>query len=119
MKIVVPVADEKGDKLSEHFGRAPYFAVFEVSTAGIQEEGIYPNKSDHFGGTGHPPEQIIGLGAEVVISMGMGQRAIAQFQDANVAVLKAETDEMLEALRSYQKGELTELTEGCLHAHNH
>ena len=57
MKVVVPVADEKGDKLSEHFGRAPYFAVFEVSTAGIQEEGIYPNKSDHFGGTGHPPEQ--------------------------------------------------------------
>jgi predicted Fe-Mo cluster-binding NifX family protein len=118
VKIVIPVADGKADRFSEHFGRAPYFAVYDVLGDNIVEKGIFPNTSDHFGGSGHPPELILGLGAEVVISMGMGMRAISSFQEANVAVLRSDTPSAEEALQMYRIGELEELTEGCLHSHD-
>ena len=119
MKVVIPVEDEEAMSLSEHFGRAPYFAVYDVTDDTSKDVGVYPNDSDHFGGSGHPPERIMELGAEVVISMGMGMRAIKMFQEVGVAVLKAEMSDTSKALMSYQKGELMELTEGCLHAHEH
>lgn len=119
VKVVVPVSDETGDRLSEHFGRAPFFAVYMVTSSKIEEKGVVPNKSDHFGGKGHPPELIIAMGAEVVISLGMGIRAIHEFQNANVAVLKSQTEKTSEALELYQEGKLEELTQGCLHGHDH
>ena len=119
VRIVIPVVDEEGWVLSEHFGRAPFFAVYQVNGSNIAEKEVFPNRSDHFGGSGHPPEYILGLGAEVVISLGMGMRAINEFQKSGVAVLKSETVKSEEALQFFQQGKLKELTEGCLHSHEH
>jgi predicted Fe-Mo cluster-binding NifX family protein len=46
----------------------------------------------------------------------MGMRAINMFQDMGVAVLQAKRERSEENLDLFIKGELTELTEGCLHA---
>ncbi len=40
VKIVIPVADEKGERVSAHFGRAPYFAWFEVESGNIVDRGV-------------------------------------------------------------------------------
>lgn len=119
VKIVIPVADEKGDTVSAHFGRAPYFAWYQVSEGKVVDRGVAPNDSSHFGGQGLPPERMMALGADIVISAGMGQRAISMFQNSTVAVLQALDASVEKSIQHYVEGKLTELTEGCLHAHDH
>lgn len=119
VKIVIPVTDETGDTVSAHFGRAPYFAVYKVLDGKIVEKGVSPNDSSHFGGQGLPPERMMALGADIVISAGMGQRAISMFQESTVAVLQALEASVENSIQDYVDGKLTELTEGCLHDHEH
>ena len=121
MRIVIPVEEDKGvdSRLSEHFGRAPFFAVFELDEDGkISNQKVVPNESEHFGGTGFPPDRILQLKPDAVITFGMGPRALSQFQEAKVAVLRANSDTVNGVISSYVKDELEELTEGCHHAHH-
>jgi predicted Fe-Mo cluster-binding NifX family protein len=119
VKIVIPVVDEEGERLSAHFGRAPFFAWFEVKDGKVVERGVVPNDSEHFGGVGLPPERIGMLKPDAVVTTGMGMRAISMFQQMSVAVLKAKREKSTENLELFARGELQELTEGCLHAHGH
>ena len=59
------------------------------------------------------------LGAEIVISAGMGQKAISMFQEKNLPVLQAVNESVEASIQDYVEDKLTELTEGCLHAHDH
>ena len=119
VKIVIPVADGKGDYVSAHFGRAPYYAWYQVEEGKIVDRGVAPNDSSHFGGQGLPPERMMALGAEVVISAGMGMKAIMMFQEKNLPVLQALNESVEVSIQDFVDGKLTELTEGCLHAHDH
>lgn len=118
-RVVIPVTDDNGEVLHDHFGRAPFYAWFDIDDEELIETGVVPNDSEHFGGTGYPPERIKDLGGDVVITLGMGMRAIRKFQDADVAVLRSETREVEESLVKFINEELEELTEGCLHDHKH
>ncbi|MCD6504967.1 hypothetical protein J7K52_06320 [Candidatus Bathyarchaeota archaeon] len=71
-----------------------------------------PNVSEHFGGVGRPPDRILELRPNVLITYGMEPRALRIFQGAGVAVLRT-VEEVLEA---FKENRLEELTEGCLHA---
>ena len=116
MRIVIPVIDDRGadSLLSEHFGRAPFFAVFELSEDGrILAQGAAPNNSKHFGGVGLPPDRILRLKPDAVITYGMGPRALSRFQHARVAVLGANSNVVRDVLSAYVRNELEELTEGC------
>jgi predicted Fe-Mo cluster-binding NifX family protein len=119
VKLVIPVEEESGETLSAHFGRAPYFAWYIVESGKVKESGVVPNDSEHFGGTGSPPEKIRSLGGEVVVSQGMGMRAIQMFQSFNIAALQATNPRSLDNVDAFIRGELQELTQGCLHAHEH
>jgi predicted Fe-Mo cluster-binding NifX family protein len=115
-RVVVPVLDEVGisSKLSPHFGRAPFFAVVEIETNGeILNLRFQPNRSEHFGGAGRPPDIILGFEPNAVITFGMGPRAMQRFQMAGVAVMQATSENLDEVLAAFAKEELNELTEGC------
>jgi predicted Fe-Mo cluster-binding NifX family protein len=115
-RIVIPVVDESGldAALSEHFGRAPYFAVIELDSNGhVVNQKTVPNTSEHFGGTGHPPERILQFKPNALITYGMGPRALNIFQEAGVAVLRANTNMVKGVINAYKNEELEELTEGC------
>ncbi|MCK4433929.1 NifB/NifX family molybdenum-iron cluster-binding protein [Candidatus Bathyarchaeota archaeon] len=119
VRLVVPVEDtnDLNARLSQHFGRAPYFAVVELDENGkTLSLQMVPNKSEHLGGMGKPPEIIIGLNPNAVITYGMGFRALNMFQNANVAVLQTNKDFVKDVIDAYNKDELVELTEGCHHA---
>jgi len=116
VRIVIPVADERGERLSGHFGRAPYFAWYELREGAIVDRGLVPNDSEHFGGTGLPPDRILQLRPDAVITVGMGPRALDRFQSEGVAVLQAAGSRAEENIELFLRGELRELTEGCLHA---
>jgi len=118
-RIVVPVVEERGlnARLSEHFGRAPYFAVIDLDENGsISSQRTVSNISEHFGGTGRPPDRILQLRPTVLITYGMGPRALGIFQNARVAVLRANANTVEGVVAAYNNDELEELTEGCHHA---
>ncbi len=118
-RIVIPVVDNSGlnSRLSEHFGRAPYFMVVEINSKGeiLSVEAI-PNTSEHFGGFGRPSDRILQLKPTAVITYGMGPRALNIFQQARVAVLRANAATVREIIEAYKRNELEELTEGCREA---
>jgi len=120
-RIVVPVLDESGlnARLSEHFGRAPYFAVVDLDeNARISSQRAVPNTSEHFGGTGLPPDRILQLRPNALITYGMGPRALAIFQNARVPVLRANANTVKDVIAAYNNDALEELTEDCHHAHH-
>lgn len=122
MRLVIPVLDDNNlnAQLSEHFGRAPYFLVLDVDeTGGISYQRIVANVSEHFGGVGRPPDRILQLRPNVLITYGMGPRALNIFQNARVAVLKANANTVRNVVLAYNNDELEELTEGCHQARHH
>jgi predicted Fe-Mo cluster-binding NifX family protein len=119
VRIAIPVEDANGlnARLSQHFGRAPYFAVVELDENGkVLNLQMVPNKSEHFGGMGKPPEILMSLRPNAVITYGMGPRALNMFQSANIAVLQTNKDFVKDVIEAHNRDELVELTEGCHHA---
>ena len=118
-RIVIPVIEDSGleSRLSEHFGRAPYFMVVEIDSKGeiVNVEAV-PNTSEHFGGFGRPPDKILQLRPTALITYGMGPRALSIFQQARVAVLRANASTVREVIEAFKRNELEELTEGCREA---
>jgi len=114
-RIVVPAEDGNGlnARLSEHFGRAPYFIVVELENGNIINVQAVPNESEHFGGFGLPSDRILQFRPNAVITYGMGPRALSIFQGAGVAVLKANADTVKDVVEAYRQNKLEELTEGC------
>jgi predicted Fe-Mo cluster-binding NifX family protein len=122
VRIVIPVLDESGvnAKLSEHFGRAPYFAVIDLDDNGrILSQKTVANTSEHFGGTGLPPDRILQLRPNALITYGMGPRALKIFHEAKVAVLRADVNTVRDVLAAYNEDKLQELTKGCHQARHH
>ncbi len=74
------------------------------------------NEGEHFRGKGRPADRILQLKPDAVIVYGMGPRALSIFQQAKVAVLKANSNVVRDLISSYVRDELEELTEGCRQA---
>ena len=113
MIIAIPVTDESASRVSEHLGKSPYFVWYSLENGKIVDRGKVPNDSVHFGGSGTPPEKIVKLGANVVVSYGMGAVALSRFKEKNVLVLEAVSPSPIQNIAAYTKGELKELTKGC------
>ena len=116
VKVVVPVVDEKGMNalLSEHFGRAPFFAVVDINEKGeVVGVTTISNVSEHFGGSGQRADFILQLKPNAIITYGMGPRGLNIYQSVRVAVLRANANTVREVIAAYNKDELEELTEGC------
>jgi len=121
-RIVVPVSDDRGidAQLSQHFGRAPFFAIIDLDEEGqVIGQGTIANTSEHFGGVGNPSDRILQLQPRALITYGMGPRALRLFQNAGVAVLRTEANTVREVVRAYNNDELQELTQGCHQARHH
>jgi predicted Fe-Mo cluster-binding NifX family protein len=118
-RIVVPVVDESGlnAQLSQHFGRAPFFAVVELSeNSEIVNVKTVSNIGEHFGGSGQRADFILQLKPNAIITYGMGPRGLNIYQSVRVAVLRANANTVKEVIDAYKSDRLQELTEGCHHA---
>jgi predicted Fe-Mo cluster-binding NifX family protein len=121
-RIVVPVSDDRGidAQLSQHFGRAPFFAIIDLDEEGhVIGQRTIANTSEHFGGVGLPPDRILQLKPKALITYGLGPKALRVFQNAGVAVLRTEANTVRDVVRAYNNNELQELTQGCHQAHHH
>jgi predicted Fe-Mo cluster-binding NifX family protein len=122
VRLVVPISEEKGinSQLSQHFGRAPFYAVIDLDEkAQIIGSKTIANTSEHFGGVGLPPDRIVQLKPDALVTYGLGSKALRMFQDAGVAVLRTDANNVKDVVNAYKANELQELTHGCHHAQHH
>lgn len=113
MKIAVPTDD--GKTISQHFGRAQSFVIFEVESGEITSKQLIESNTPHSGshsGQGHDAGgwfMSALQGCEVVIVTGMGRRAIAHFESAGIKPVFTEVRNAEEAVKAYSQGTLKSL----------
>ena len=87
MKIAFATDDNMGldAVLSHHFGRCPYYVVVDIDGKEIKDvEAVKNPFYESHGQTGDVPSFIHSLGVDVIISGGMGPKAIGFFQQLGI-----------------------------------
>lgn len=109
MRIVVTAQTDQGlnAPVAQHFGHAPFFTIVDADAAEVSAVQTVANPFLE----GHQPGQIPGyvheLGGEVMLSGGMGGRAIAFFNQFGIAAATGATGSVAESIAAFLDGRLT------------
>jgi predicted Fe-Mo cluster-binding NifX family protein len=110
MKIAITAENNNGleGKVAQHFGHAPYFILVDVENGQVTATQSVANPFVN----GHAPGQIPGFiqqqNADVMLSGGMGGRAIQFFEQAGIKAATGASGTIRQALESYLGGKLSE-----------
>ena len=124
MKIAVSVETNNGleSVVAHHFGRCPFFALVDVDENEITAIEVIDNP--YFGA--HQPGQVPGFihqqNADVMLSGGMGGRAIQFFQQFGIQAATGASGTVKTALENFFGGKLNEAApckESVEHGHDH
>jgi predicted Fe-Mo cluster-binding NifX family protein len=111
MKVCIPTTDDNGlgGRLSEHFGRCPFFTLVDVGTGRVE---ILPNgRPDHESGEcGGALGLLAHRSVQAVVCRGMGRRALDRLGGVGLPVLRTEAWSVAEAVREFRAGALSPLT---------
>ncbi|MBT3315596.1 MAG: NifB/NifX family molybdenum-iron cluster-binding protein [Anaerolineae bacterium] len=110
MKIAITAENSDGlnSAVAQHFGRAPYFILVDVEKEEITETNAIPNPFAAKHEPGQVPDFIRDQGAKVMVSGGMGGRAIQFFEQAGIEVATGARGTVRQALEKFFGGELAE-----------
>lgn len=108
MKIAITAETAAGldSPVAQHFGHAPHFVLVQLENDGVKATEVVANPFAESHEPGQIPTFIQQQGAEVMISGGMGGRAIAFFQEAGVQTATGATGTVRDALQAYLSGTL-------------
>lgn len=115
MKVCVPTENDSGMKSTAygHFGSAPFFTVVDTESGKVEVIQNANDQREH--GTCSPMRHLVSRGIDAVICRGMGRRAIASLEQANVGVYVTDREIVSEIVESVRKGEVRRLSaeEAC------
>lgn len=108
LKIAIATLDADGleAQVSPHFGRCPYFALAEVEGQEVQGVEMVANPYYPHHEPGQVPAFIHSLGARVMLSGGMGGRAVAFFREYGIEPATGAAGTVRESLARYLAGDL-------------
>lgn len=119
MKIAVTAENNRGldSQVAQHFGHAPYFILVDVDDGALTGvQGL----ANPFAGA-HEPGQIPAFiqqqQVEVMLSGGMGGRAIQFFEQAGIQAVTGATGTVRQALESFLGGKLRDAAPCAEHGH--
>jgi len=124
IRVAVSVDDGNGldSVVSPHFGRCPYFVMVDLE--GQEVHAVQVISNPYYGH--HQPGQVPGFihsqEANVMLTGGMGQRAIAFFEQYGIQAATGASGTVRYALEQYLGGELTgaePCRESVEHDHDH
>ena len=112
MRVAVSAEENKGldSQVSHHFGRCPYFVMASVEDGKITQVEDVENPYYQGHQPGEVPAFIRDQAADVMISGGMGRRAIAHFEECGVAAATGASGTVRTSIELYLSGELREAT---------
>ncbi|RLC67513.1 MAG: dinitrogenase iron-molybdenum cofactor biosynthesis protein [Chloroflexi bacterium] len=120
MRIAVSADDSNGldSVVSPHFGRCPYFILVDLDGSAVQDVKAVSNPYYGRHQPGQVPDFIHGQQADVMLTGGMGSRAIAFFQQFGIRPVTGASGTVRYALEQYLGGQL-EGAEPCRESVRH
>jgi predicted Fe-Mo cluster-binding NifX family protein len=112
-KIAVAVDDAGGlqANVSAHFGRCPYYVIIDAAGNSVVKSVTVENPFfNSHGEPGQVPAFIKSQKADVIISGGMGPRAVAFFNDFGIDVVTGASGSVDRVIRDYLNGSLSGVT---------
>jgi predicted Fe-Mo cluster-binding NifX family protein len=108
MRIAISAESNTGldSPISPHFGRCPYFILVDVE--GQEIKGVISIDNPFYGNhaPGQVPAFISSQRADVMLTGGMGVRAVGFFQQYNIEAVTGASGTVRQSLQSYLAGEL-------------
>jgi predicted Fe-Mo cluster-binding NifX family protein len=110
MKIAVTSETNNGldSMVAQHFGHAPFFILADVENGEVTATQGVPNPFVN----GHAPGQVPGFikeqNADVMLSGGMGGRAIQFFEQAGIQAATGASGTVRQSLENFFGGKLTD-----------
>ena len=114
-RIFFPLLDNKGEdsKISQHFGHAPFFGVYDVTK---KELKIIENNLDHTDPNKSPIDQIEeAVNPTTIFAKSIGGRAIDIIAQKGLSLKTGDYDTVKEVIENLDK--LQDQTESCGHKH--
>lgn len=113
-RILFPLLEDNGkeSRISEHFGHAPYLAIYDEGDGTLT---ISENTLVHSDPSKSPVDQVMELyGPSMVVGIGMGNRAITLFKEKGVTLLDCKgLATIQDVLQNRER--LGDLEKGCGH----
>jgi predicted Fe-Mo cluster-binding NifX family protein len=127
MRIAVSVDTDGGLEaaVSPHFGRCPYYALIDLTNEQVESVRVVANPfyPEHVPGV--IPEFIHSQGADVMLTGGMGYRAVTFFEQYGIQPVTGASGTVRQAVEHYLGGRLAgaapchESVAGCHGEHGH
>jgi len=120
MRIAVSAEDNNGleSQVAHHFGRCPYFAIIDVEDKEIINYELIENPYFETHQPGQVPAFISEQEAQVMLSGGMGRRAIEFFDQFGIRIATGAAGSVGEASMLYLNGGL-EGKSSCAQSEDH
>jgi predicted Fe-Mo cluster-binding NifX family protein len=123
MRIAISADTDLGleSMVSPHFGRCPHYALVDVEGQTITSVKTVPNPYYQEHVPGVVPEFINKQGANVMLTGGMGQRAVAFFEQFGIQPVTGASGTVRAAVCQFLDGQLAgaaPCSESVAHAHN-
>jgi predicted Fe-Mo cluster-binding NifX family protein len=117
MRIAVSVESNGGldAAVCGHFGHSPYFALVDVEADQVGSVRVVANPHYPQHTPGAIPQFVHSQGAVVMLTGGMGARAVSFFEEYGVEPVTGAAGTVREALAQYLSGQLT----GVAPCHDH
>ncbi|MBK5963910.1 dinitrogenase iron-molybdenum cofactor biosynthesis protein [Thiocystis minor] len=108
MKIAITAETSQGldSQVAQHFGHAPYFILVDIEDGAVTATQDIANPFAEAHQPGEIPTFIKQQNAEVMLSGGMGGRAIEFFTQAGIKTATGATGTVRESLEKYLGGTL-------------
>ncbi|MGQ9681480.1 MAG: NifB/NifX family molybdenum-iron cluster-binding protein [Anaerolineae bacterium] len=108
MRLAISADDPRGleSAVSPHFGRCPYFVIVDIQDRAIQTVRALANPYYDAHQPGQVPSFIHEQGADVMVTGGMGARAIGFFQEYGIEPVTGAYGTVQMAVQRYLAGEL-------------
>lgn len=108
MRIAISADDNRGldSVISPHFGRCPYYVLVDLEDRQVRQVSAVENPYYGQHAPGVVPEFIHHQGADVMVTGGMGRRAIAFFQQYSIEPVTGAAGTVRHALEQYLNGAL-------------
>ena len=120
IRVAVSADDNNGldSVVSPHFGRCPYYVFVDVEGREVKQVDAVPNPFYGKHAPGQVPAFINEQGVNVMLTGGMGGRAIGFFQQYGVEAVTGASGTVRHTLEQYLGGEL-QGAEPCRESHDH
>ena len=120
MRIAISAEENVGldSTVSPHFGRCPYYVLVDIEDREVKQNNTIANPFYGQHAPGQVPEFIFSQEVDVMLSGGMGRRAISFFEQYGIQAVTGASGTVRQALEQYLGGTL-QGAEACRESTDH